>query len=259
MHIYTDEIESNDSPHEGFSDSDDSPGELATPKECYLWGLLKGKGYSRRNVTIRMVKGRGRSAFAARSFKPGQFVCEYASLVRRTTDPDWGEQRNAELGVGCYCLDATYQGIKYTFDASARINDPGRYINHASRNANLQKMPPVMIGSPPKSRLRIGFVAKRHIAEGDEMFFDYGVKDTAISWLKNDANAIGTTLQSLDKPSTIKRPLQDCPVSGCKSVSLRKLADHLRCTHKFNKQEREKYLALARKVIKIIYSYAACY
>lgn len=170
-----------------------------------------------------MVPGRGRSAFAARAFNPGQYVCEYASTVRKTLDPDWGEERNGELGIGCYCLDATYQGVKYTFDASARINDPGRYINHARKNANLVKMPPVMIGAPPKSRLRIGFVAKQGINEGDELFFDYGVKDSDIPWLKDDAKAIGTTLQQLESKlskTTTKRPIQDCPVPGCQDICL---------------------------------------
>ena len=115
------------------------------------------------------------------------------------------KERNAELRIGCYCLDATYKGVKYTFDASARINDPGRYINHAGINTNHQKMPPVMIGSPPpKIRLRIGFVAKTHIAKGDELFFNYEVKDQEIEWLKDDAKAIGITLQSLDKTSATK-------------------------------------------------------
>ena len=63
-------------------------GELATPRECYLWELLKGKGYLKSNVTITMVEGHGRSAFAARFFKPGQFVCKYASIVRKATNPD---------------------------------------------------------------------------------------------------------------------------------------------------------------------------
>ena len=261
MYVCTDDTESNDSPHEGFSDTDSEPGVLATPKECYLWGLLKGRQYSRKNVSIMLVPGRGRSAFAARAFNPGQFVCEYASLLRKTVDPDWGEQRNAELGIGCYCLDATYQGVKYTFDASAHIKDPGRYINHASKNTNLVKMPPVMIDAPPKSRLRIGFVARTRIEEGDELFFNYGVKDSQIPWLKVDAKSIGTTLQDLATNIHTKRPLQDCPVSGCKSVCLRKLADHLRCTHKLGKQEREKYLALAKKVIykHIVVSYTAYY
>ena len=201
-----------------------------------------------------MVQGRGRSAFANQSFKPGQFVCEYASIVRKATDPDWGEERNADLGVGCYCLDATYQGIQYTFDAGPRINDPGRYINHAAKNGNLQKMQPVMIGTPPNSRLRIGFVAKREIAKGDELFFDYGIRDKDISWLQDDAKSIAITLDSLDKPEPARhmhiRPLQDCPVSGCPAVSLRKLADHLRCIHKFDKRTRNVYLARARKVQK---------
>ena len=67
IYIYT---ESDNGPYEGFSCDDDTPTNLATPRECYLWGLLKGKKYSRRNVTCRMVKERGRSAFANRSFKP---------------------------------------------------------------------------------------------------------------------------------------------------------------------------------------------
>ena len=196
-----------------------------------------------------MVKERGRSAFANRSFKPGEFVCEYSSLVRKKTNPDWGEERNADLGIGCYCLDATYQGIQYTFDAGPRINDPGRYINHAAKNGNLQ-MWPVMIGNPPECRLRIGFVAKKAIAKGDELFFDYGVRDQTISWLQDDAKSIATTLESLDNPGPAKhtRPLQDCPVRGCSAVSLRKLADHLRCTHKFDQRTRNIYLARARKV-----------
>ena len=32
------------------------------------------------------------------------------------------EERNAELGIGCYYLNATYQGVKCTFDAGPRIN-----------------------------------------------------------------------------------------------------------------------------------------
>jgi len=61
-------------------------------------------------------------------------------------------------------LDVTYENVKYVFDAIASINDPGRYINHARRNYNLVKMPPVMIGEPPHGTLKIGFVAKKDIS-----------------------------------------------------------------------------------------------
>ena len=54
-----------------------------------------------------------------------------------------------------------------TFDTSARIDNPGKCINHADRNANLQKMPPVWLDLPPNSN---GFVAKTHVAKADEFF-----------------------------------------------------------------------------------------
>ena len=144
------------------------------------------------------MEGRGRSAFAARNFKAGDFVCEYRGVVRRKDKEDWGDLRNASLGLGCYCLDATYENIQYVFDATASINDPGRYINHARRNFNLLKMPPVITGNPPNSKLRIGFVAKTPIKYGEELFFDYGIKrEAGLEWIGTDANKIGTTLQKL--------------------------------------------------------------
>ena len=62
-----------------------------TPREKYLWGLLKGTQFSRKNVTIKEVTGRGRSAFAAKSFKAGDFVCEYQGVVqqKKKSDKDW--------------------------------------------------------------------------------------------------------------------------------------------------------------------------
>ena len=116
---------SDDCQQEGMSDEDSRPNPLALPCEKYLWGLLKGKEYSRGNVIVAEVKGRGRSAFAARDFSAGDFVCEYASCVRSPEDT-WSEKRNNELGISSYCLDATFQGKVVTFDASPYVNDPGR-------------------------------------------------------------------------------------------------------------------------------------
>lgn len=160
---------------------------------------MKGEEYSRENVIVEEVEGRGRSAFAARAFSAGDFVCEYRGVVRQKKGEDWGDQRNASLGLGCYCLDVTYDNVPYVFDAAASINDPGRYINHARRNYNLLKMPPVMIGEPPNGSLKIGFVAKHDIAYGEELFFDYGLKSHPdFPWIGTDAKQIGTTLQILN-------------------------------------------------------------
>ena len=157
-------------------------------------GLLHGKRRSKRNVTIGFVQGRGRSAFAKKDFKPGDFVCEYKGVVRKKEKEDWGESTNAELGLGCYCLDVVYKQEAYTFDATSKHNAPGRYINHARRNTNLILKQPVMVGTPPNRKLRVGLVAKHHIKSGEELFYDYGIKDPQIPWLKSDAKKIGTTI-----------------------------------------------------------------
>ena len=101
-------------------------------------------------------------------------------------------------------------------------------------------MPPIMIND----RIRIGFVAKKEIKRGEELFFSYGVKDKTLPWLKTDARAAGTTLQKI-KPK--ERPAQECTVEGCCAV-VKKLADHLRVTHKMSKKMLDKHLAIARKV-----------
>ena len=157
-------------------------------------GLLHGKRQSKRNVIIGFVQGRGRSAFAKKDFKPGDFVCEYKRVVRKKEKEDWGESTNAELGLGCYCLDVVYKQEAYTFDATSKHNAQGRYINHARRNTNLIMKQPVMVGTPPNRKLRVGLVAKHHIKSGEELFFDYGIKDPKIPWLNSDAKKIGTTI-----------------------------------------------------------------
>ena len=222
-----------------------------------MWGLLKGKRYARANVTVQEVKGRGRSAFAAKHFNPGDFICDYGRVVRKKAKKDWGEERNASLGIGCYCLDATYNNEEYVFDAAASINDPGRYINHASRHCNLLLMSPVMIGEPPNAQLKIGFIAKREILVGEELFFDYGIKDPDIPWLKTDAKTIATTLPKISpqmqttatkkpRPPAKRRKL-DCPIRGCATTNVSKLADHIRTQHpKYTTKERHEWLHKAR-------------
>ena len=124
-HFTVDECSSSEgSRREGLSDSSSSNSAsldllaLATPAEKYLHGLLMGKNHSKSNVAVKEVEGRGRSAFANKNFSAGDFVCEYSSTVRIRSLPDVYEERNEELGIGCYCLDACYRGTMYTFDAT---------------------------------------------------------------------------------------------------------------------------------------------
>ena len=179
---------------------------------------------------------------------------------------DWGDERNASLGLGCYCLDAVFNNETYVFDATPSINDPGRYINHARRNYNLLLQQPVKIGEPPNDQLRIGFVAKRDVKAGEELFFNYGIKDADLPWLATDAKKITTTLtlplpQMQSAISTRPKPRpppkrvpRKCPIPGCKTTQpLMKLADHIRLLHpEYNQTQRHIWLQKARKAPTIV-------
>lgn len=238
------------------STNDDALMSIATPAEKYLHGLLLGKGHSRKNVCIREVEGRGHSAFANRDFDSGEFVCEYASTVRVRQTPDIYDERNEELNIGCYCLDASYKGTIYTFDATSKLKDPGRYINHASKNYNLNIMKPVMVGKPPNNRLRIGFLARKPIKKGEELFFDYGVKDPDLPWLTTDAKQVSTTISALKTSSSVppkkwtnRRTRNDCPITQCGTKDLLKLSNHLKKVHGvIDSGERKKWLQTAKQV-----------
>jgi len=68
----------------------------------------------------------GRTAYATKKLNSGDFVCEYDALqrVKKSRQANKGEERNTELGIGCYCLDAPYHGEIDTFDAAPKCNDP---------------------------------------------------------------------------------------------------------------------------------------
>lgn len=70
-------------PLEGLTDSDEDQCSLATPKERYLHGMLRGKQLSRSNVQVKMRSDGQRGAYAAKLFKPGDFICEYAACVKK--------------------------------------------------------------------------------------------------------------------------------------------------------------------------------
>ena len=146
------------------------------------------------------------------------------------------------LGLGCYCLDVTYDGKMYTFDATPTIKDPGRYINHASRNNNLVLMKPVMIGDKDCRRLRIGFSAKKAIQKGEELFFDYGIRKKDIPWTITDGKKFGSRWKQN------RRSLR-CPLCN-NSTKLAKLSQHLRGKHGLSsKKELRRLVEDARKVL----------
>jgi len=80
------------------SDDDVHQVDIATPAERYKWGLTKGPALSRNNVEVR-ASVRGRSAYAKRDFRPGDFVCEYRGVLKPKSESLQDEQEYRELGT----------------------------------------------------------------------------------------------------------------------------------------------------------------
>ena len=69
-------------------------------------------------------------------------------------------------------------------DATRNFDSYTRLLNH-SRHPNIRFHSPIVVdfSGPPKPR--IAAYALRDIKRGEEIVFDYGIKDRSIPWLKN--------------------------------------------------------------------------
>ena len=70
-----------------------------------------------------------------------------------------------------------YTGKTDLFDPTKCPNPKSAYMNH-STHPNLQTMKPVIA----RGRVRVGFVAKTDVKEGEELMWDYGIRDAKLSW-----------------------------------------------------------------------------
>ena len=112
--------------------------------------------------------------FATASISKGQWLCEYKGLVYPYRDMKRYTEDYERNGEGCYIVTSKHPvggGTRLCWDATRNLNQVGRYINHALKpNAALTSAFYV------RGKWRVGFVAVRDIAVGDEVVWDYGVR-----------------------------------------------------------------------------------
>ena len=110
-------------------------------------------------------------------------------------------------------------------------NNPGRYINHVSKNPNICTWPLMEV----RDKLRIGFVSLRDIKLGEELAWDYGVRDSALPFMKSGRFEEGRVVAGSGKekpvdevPKSKRGRLKTghryvfCPHPGCTSPPLKK-------------------------------------
>ncbi|XP_052103267.1 uncharacterized protein LOC127736722 [Mytilus californianus] len=165
-----------------------------TAAECMLAGLnMEDKEFINSNFYVKKVRKRGRSVFAKRAFKKGDYVMEYKGICKMYTEKEFLStqmmyESNEELS---YCLEFTFQNQKYYIDAT-REYDYGiaRLINHA-RNPNIKLFRPVLVETDKLPR--IAMYAATNISAGEELFWDYFSSLNPVKCLLDQTNSTVTS------------------------------------------------------------------
>jgi len=131
---------------------------------------------------------KGRGVVSTKEFQKGDFVVEYAGDIVSWEEAGKREEEYANNPqVGCYMYYYTAGGKNYCVDATAETGRFGRLFNHSRKKPNCHTKL-VWIPNEQEPDPRLALHAKRDIAIGEELTFDYGDRDKKAleshPWLK---------------------------------------------------------------------------
>ena len=214
---------------------------MLSPQEKVYEGLLTGKGPELEVVEMGET---GRGVVAREKIAKQSFVCEYKASVVERDERGKREFRHHYNTMGCYMVDVAHSvgKGKVTLDATDQLHNYGRYINHAI-NANIRPWRLIHV----RGKLRMGFMSIRDIEDGEELAWDYGVRDKEIPFLSKgrleEGRVVGGVSEELNEEVVVtkkdppRRRYVFCPVKGCGSPPLQKMPQHLRQYHKLSEAE----------------------
>ena len=127
------------------------------------------------------VANKGRGLVVEEPVTKGEYVVEYAGDVYHQKQRKARELEYTENEEGCFILEVQTKEGWICIDPTRRPLCPGRLMNHSpSSHATLVPFRPLKING----KWRVGFVAARDLAPGDELTWDYGCSPGGIDWLK---------------------------------------------------------------------------
>ncbi|GAM19136.1 hypothetical protein SAMD00019534_023110 [Acytostelium subglobosum LB1] len=139
---------------------------------------------------IIMSKGKGNGVKAINDIEPGVLVVEYKGELIGKQEALKRERLYAHTSttrrMDCYLFFFEHKGRVMCVDPTIPSEDlgHGRYINHKVKG-NLEPIKIIVDGAP-----KIVLISSRHIASGEELFFDYGDRSssslTYFPWLRED-------------------------------------------------------------------------
>lgn len=141
-----------------------------TRDEIITEGLSTGKDAP---LEVRNDGISSRGVFATGHIHKGEWLCEYRGLVYPLSELEKYIQEYDLNGEGSYIVTSKYPvkgSTRLCWDATRRMNQYGRFLNHA-KHPNASLTPPKHV----RGKWRIGFIAVRDIEPGHEVVWDYGV------------------------------------------------------------------------------------
>ena len=212
----------------------------------------------------------GRCVFATAAIAKGDWLCEYKttrvfSLSEKAAVEEEYDLNNEVSYIVEIGFPVPNEG-HLCWDATRKYNQLGRYMNHEKR-ANAKISAPCNV----RGKWRIGFVACREIAEGDEVVWDYRVRDQVLSSCplvvdvektptmeggRGDSTEVeeeekkggeSGEAQKMKKkvglaPHRSNDNISFCMCPICKSGPHKKISNHLAQTHHLSAKQRAKYL-----------------
>ena len=151
-----------------------------TEEERVIQGL--STNITRGSLELQLVSAQvGRGVFVREPISKGDFVCEYKTTEVYTSRED-ARAKEAEYDInqeGSFILEVKIPNGKVVYlDATRRFEQFGRYINHSACYPNVKLARPMFL----KGKWRVGFVAQRNIEAGEELRYDYGIRDPELPW-----------------------------------------------------------------------------
>ena len=148
-----------------------------TKQEIWLLGHTR-----RPHLEAVHSSSKGRAVVAREGISKGQYVCEYRTYRVYPVGSEEEARLARENEEGSYVLSTAHTvpgaGTRLSFDATTRYRDISRLINHSPKGFNSTPGSPVHV----RGEWRVGMVAVRDIAEGEELVYDYGVRSE--DWMK---------------------------------------------------------------------------
>ncbi|RUS77361.1 hypothetical protein EGW08_014875 [Elysia chlorotica] len=174
-----------------------------TKVEILTQGLMRPSDEVKANFSIKEdEKGRG-VYLKIPELSKGSFVLEYEGDIITPDEVEHRELIYESNGEGCFIMEFKFNGSSMAIDATRNFNSYTRLLNH-SRHPNIRFHSPIVVdfSDPPKPR--IAAYALRDIKRGEEIVFDYGVKDRSIPWLKNRKNGFAEVSGDEDEDNNSK-------------------------------------------------------